>query len=70
MTLNYDWCNCGPKGLSAGAIAGIVIGSTAGFLLLVGFVYWLCCKKDQYGLDESAVNAMEPQVKKSIVDNS
>ena len=68
MTMTYDWCNCGDSGLSAGAIAGIVIGSAVGLVLVIGCVYYLFCKYDKYEIDDSAVNAMEPKVRKSIIE--
>jgi len=36
--------NTGSSGLSAGAIAGIVIGSIA-VVLIIGGIGWYCCKK-------------------------
>jgi hypothetical protein len=33
------------KGLSTGAIAGIVVGSTCGALLIVGLLLWLLCRR-------------------------
>jgi hypothetical protein len=44
----YDWCNCG-GGLSGGAIAGIIVGSIAGVILIGGVAYCLWKRKKQFG---------------------
>ena len=67
LSQTYDWCNCGDGGLSGGAIAGIVLCSLAGLVLILGCYYYYCYKKKSYRMDEAAAKGMDSTIRKSIV---